>query len=680
MCIVFVITFLFAGFIQMPKVNAKDGIPNQDISDSLSNISVNIVHTDSDIVCVNNNLGVNPLYNNQHYTVEINWEIEANKYDNHVEPGDYFWLDISNSYFSFSNSISESPLKYDNGTGEKTIGYWKIENNRIYCRFSDDCTFFTQVSGYFEATGTFYSSNQSTTTITLGGKDIEVSMNPPRTGFPFAGTGSPTWNGGPLSKLGTHYQGDDYLGWSLYVNFDNAIKVANNITPSPLNNVIVRDDLPDDLIVNNVLFLTPINHPKDEYSLSSQSAFKLDLTSQMTRKDESEFSSSTEWEEYINTHAKTYGVSLNNKTLIANLGNLPGSLHMANDKAAFRTLLTTNYNNFSEDELNALVDIYYDTNTSSYPVYAVQVYIKSKSNSSSGAFAKDSYTNSATLESDSVDTNASDYLEVENVDAGIQGITPKTAALIKKDADTGEVISGASFKLQVLTNSNWTDYTPTSGDAIRVTDSNGMVTFENLETGTYRFIETEAAASYDINSVIYSADSFTVAISDIQGHEITATNAKLADDDDNPNGNNPDGNDPDGNNPDGNNPDGNNPDGNDPDGNNPDGNDPDGNNPDGNNPDGNDPDGNDPDGNNPDGNDPDGNDPDGNNPDGNDPDGNDPDGNNPDGNDPDGGEPEDDTIVDTGDHFSIDTFLIITILSLITLSVTFILKRSHDIY
>jgi hypothetical protein len=53
--ITLVATLFFNGLIQIPRVSAKDGIPNQDITNILSDVIVNITHTDSGKVCVDNN-------------------------------------------------------------------------------------------------------------------------------------------------------------------------------------------------------------------------------------------------------------------------------------------------------------------------------------------------------------------------------------------------------------------------------------------------------------------------------------------------------------------------------------------------------------------------------------------------------------------------------------------------
>ena len=100
--------------------------------------------------------------------------------------------------------------------------------------------------------------------------------------------------------------------------------------------------------------------------------------------------------------------------------------------------------------------------------------------------------------------------------------------MIKKDYTTGEVIAGASFKLQKYDTDSWVDYVPLSGEGIKITGADGKITYEDLGTGRYRFVETLAADTYDINSVEYSVSEFVVTSNDTSGHEVIATNKKLS--------------------------------------------------------------------------------------------------------------------------------------------------------
>ena len=64
----------------------------------------------------------------------------------------------------------------------------------------------------------------------------------------------------------------------------------------------------------------------------------------------------------------------------------------------------------------------------------------------------------------------------------------------KVDADTGEVLSGATFKIEMKTGSTWTDM-----NMPLTTESDGIVTWSRLPAGTYRITETDAPSGYQID-------------------------------------------------------------------------------------------------------------------------------------------------------------------------------------
>ena len=523
--IVVIVVMLCAGVSSVVMVKALDGTPNQNVSDRISNVSINIKDTDTSNDCVTNNTYVAPLISGRNYTMELSWEIAEDRYNSHIEAGDYFEFDISDGYFSFANSVSDNDLIY----GGKTIGTWKIQDNKIICTFSDDCEDFIRVSGFFEISGSLYTSARDEQTVTLAGVDLDVVMNPVLSGFPYSGASTVTWPGGIISKQGVYDRGSDFMNWGIYVNYENGVKkVLGDDTYRDVDNVVIKDVLPNDLVLDRVLITTPINHPKDETTLSTQASFKLNLNDNFTVKNESEFANSVEWESYINNNELTYGVSNDNKTIIINLGDLPGSMTMASDRAGLINKLSAGDVNLTTEEKNALADIYYDTTTGTYPVISVYIDLKVRSGSVTGGFQQEFYTNTVSLTATGVQTTTSDELQVESANAGIAGSTPGTVTLIKKDFTTGEVIAGASFKLQKYDTDSWVDYVPLSGEGIKITGADGKITYEDLGTGRYRFVETLAADTYDINSVEYSVSEFVVTSNDTSGHEVIATNKKLS--------------------------------------------------------------------------------------------------------------------------------------------------------
>lgn len=129
LCVVFLVATILTAPRDIYTFKALDGNPGQDVTALLSNIIVNMTDIDNgNTSVVTNNTAVKPLYVNTRYEVRINWSISSANYNNRVEAGDYFWIDISDNYFSFSNSTVEKDLVYDG----YVIGKWKIIDNKIF--------------------------------------------------------------------------------------------------------------------------------------------------------------------------------------------------------------------------------------------------------------------------------------------------------------------------------------------------------------------------------------------------------------------------------------------------------------------------------------------------------------------------------------------------------------------
>ena len=524
LALVLVLTMFMVSSKERSTVSALNGTPNQDVSNLLTNINVNITSLDGTTKYVEDNTGILPMYNGSFYSVNISWNIAEDNFRDNIEEGDYFWLDISNNYFAFSNSLYTNDLVYEG----VTIGSWKIQDNKIFCEFSKEAEEFLHVYGYFEAEGSLTSTVRDNVTVTLGGVPIEIEINPITEGFPYKDESGLSDGGNPLDKYGIHYKGHNDITWHILVNYSYASKHYLGDTVTTAENAVVKDTLPEDLIIEDLIISTPINHPMNETTLTSKEACQIDLSDQFEIKNESDFASATEWEDYINTHKKSFGISNNQKTFIANLGDLPGSLSMSDTKDNFKDTITQLNLKLSDEEKNALADIYYNDSTNPYPVYAVNITLKTKSDSVDGILQQDSYSNSASLTTTNFDPqNASTLLEIEKMEAGIVVSIPKTVILIKKDYDSNETISGASFKLQKLKGTVWEDYVPISGTPIKNTDSEGKIVFDNLGTGTYRFVETSAADGYDLASIEYSVSEFTITDEQVAPIEITATNKRI---------------------------------------------------------------------------------------------------------------------------------------------------------
>lgn len=423
-CSILILSLVIIGISNLPIITALAGASAKDVSGSLSNIKISITKTSDDTSTVTDNSVVGSLSKGEHYKVTINWSIEASKYENIVKGGDYFTINLDEQYFTFKNSTQEYNLDYLG----YTIGKWKIEDSKIKCTFTDECERFIEVSGFFEASGYFIDENRATNIVKIGNVQLNIPMNPPATGFPYKDEPAIDWNYGLITKLGNHYANDSYMSWYIYGNYDNALKLYTGQTPENLENVVIKDILPDDLIVESIIINTPINHPKNETVLSDKSAFKLSITEQFTHVNEdtiiggNSFSSQSDWETYINSTPLTYGMSKDKKVALINLGNLPGALKMAETENEFKDKLEDEYIHFSTEELNALANIYKISDSNPYPVYAFQICLKVKSSNTDGIFSKTSYTNTAYLTTtNGLEDDDFHPLNITQVGAGIQG-------------------------------------------------------------------------------------------------------------------------------------------------------------------------------------------------------------------------------------------------------------------
>ena len=528
MCPILIITLIYTSMLGLSTASAESA---KSVTDRLSEISIDLQHDGSSNPAVLDNVvqeGAS-LLNGQRYYVKVEWRITPDKFYNQVYNGDYFEIYLDSYYFDFADTSTESDLIYQN----KVIGKWKILDNKIICTFTEECENFMEVAGSFIVSGYFIRQTRGNVTINLGGVDMTIEANPTQYGFPYADEPGASFSHGLLNKLGYQEPGSSSLDWYIYGNYDNAQAVYTGNTPDSITNVVVKDTLTDDLIFDDIRINTPINHPKSSTELSSKSAFKLNITDQLTMINEDttegglSFANTDEWEAYINTHPLTYGYSRDKKVVLVNLGNLPGSLKMADDEDSLKNTLSSAYIHFTEDELNALADIY--KVNGEYPVYAFQVVIRTKSSNNNGVFSKEEYQNSVELTCNELPTKKeySPILSIEELHGNIIGAQPKSATLIKTDVDTSEPIKGAVFKLQQLNGTIWEDYIPENESASKTTDNEGKVTYTDLLPGTYRFVEVSAADGYDISSVIYpTGNVFVITNDDTEGYSLTATNEK----------------------------------------------------------------------------------------------------------------------------------------------------------
>ncbi|MDR1782199.1 MAG: InlB B-repeat-containing protein, partial [Bacilli bacterium] len=121
---------------------------------------------------------------------------------------------------------------------------------------------------------------------------------------------------------------------------------------------------------------------------------------------------------------------------------------------------------------------------------------------------------------------------------GDANVSSTSAKIVKFDKKTNALLAGVQFKLQKLNGDTWEDYTANDGgDLVRTTDANGSIVFNDLNDGTYRFVEVMADEGYNIDSVLYGTDvnnvndanlTFEVNSSDATGNTIYASNQEFS--------------------------------------------------------------------------------------------------------------------------------------------------------
>ena len=129
-------------------------------------------------------------------------------------------------------------------------------------------------------------------------------------------------------------------------------------------------------------------------------------------------------------------------------------------------------------------------------------------------------------------------------------VQTRAAQIVVVDVYGGTALNGGSYKLQILGNEGYGDYTPNDGGSlIREVVDDGVLLFSNLGYGTYRVVEVSVPDGYDptlsdgydeVDEVAYS-ESFTISANDESGARVVMRNERTQDnpdDPDDPNGGN----------------------------------------------------------------------------------------------------------------------------------------------
>ncbi|SUN72166.1 Cna B-type domain-containing protein [Streptococcus massiliensis] len=120
---------------------------------------------------------------------------------------------------------------------------------------------------------------------------------------------------------------------------------------------------------------------------------------------------------------------------------------------------------------------------------------------------------------------------------GTTKLSSLEAGLVKVNS-TGNALAGAEIALEKFENNKWVQAKNVQGKEYKaLTNAKGMVKFEQLAAGKYRFVETKAPVPYDKDSLTFTDKQgkalpngeFTVNASDAEGHLLIAKNSVLKD-------------------------------------------------------------------------------------------------------------------------------------------------------
>ena len=519
---------IFAINIFFKKFNiAVNELTGNNVTDKLKNVIINIKDTNGNYVVKDNESVEGAIFTyGSEYELTVSWEMESER-EGLIGSGDYLLLDIGNHFFKYKNTKLNNELKYR----ENKIGEWGIKDNKIQNVFKDSIGSYLASEGYFYAKGSFVSKVTGIQDMTIAGVEIHgVTCNPQANDFPVSNFVRVRYDS-PIVKNGELRQDASTIQWDILVNakyeaeyYYSKMKKEMMMGKTALDSVLIKDELPEDLVISNMAMEAWIYRPRSSTELSGILTARISITSQFNEVNQKEGQSEEEWINELKTYAKAYGVSENRKKLYVWVENISDLMLAADEEDFDDKVILNTVHKLTTEERNALKRIYGEDGA--YPVRGFA--IKVQSEASSGRFEKEGYKNTAYL----VENGREIGYDSQSVSVGyrVEGgekTVSHNAKLVIKDFNTQEPVSGAEVKLQYYSGGIWQDYQQEETVVTKTTNSDGELTFDRLPPTTYRFVEVKAGEGYDAASAIYSEEQFAITPEDTEKKVIYATNKVL---------------------------------------------------------------------------------------------------------------------------------------------------------
>lgn len=468
------------------------------------------------------------------YSFKLTWKLTeaAMQQTPHVKEGDYFYIDIGSDHSFKPLEVPSTPLI----SGGVRLANWEMSNGRIKCTLTKEGAEKSYLSGGFEGYLSWSAIGSDKIQITVNGDPIEqIPAQENQGGGADPNDGEYPYNKHPIGrpdqfiKSGLYQSYNGMISWRLNFGKQNYYDVTKGQPVQKMNNVFIEDTLSQGQEINNVSIQYTLYHPADEagtptnfYGVMSNIEGTL-----FTKLEKGASESESDFRDRVKNYGTpAYGYS--DTSVYVNIGNYPNeSLKYPSDAQLTQALKNKN---FTDKEIETILKNYGENGPEQGKILLFEIVIQTKATAPSEN-NNNKYKNKATLHYDNqtLDSNEVEVMALNasgNILAGEKG----SATLQKSDKENSSaLLSGAKFYLEKQVNGSWEKYTPTDGGpAIRETDSDGIVRFEKLTSGTYRFVEEEAAHGYSKGSLEMDNDTFEIdTANDSFGKVVLATNKKL---------------------------------------------------------------------------------------------------------------------------------------------------------
>ncbi|MFV0395069.1 MAG: hypothetical protein ACK5LC_11855 [Coprobacillaceae bacterium] len=476
---------------------------------------------------------INQPLNGRNYQLLVDWELSPENGAT-LQENDTFSIPLpTNEIRGNWSAMSSEYTNLTDTTGTITLGQWKIENNKIVVVLG------ANVNGSYTINGTMTTGketlkNNNTVTITQ-----KVTMGAISKSITFKGSTLGTMTKEDIKSSGT--ASNSLIHWGIGVNMDGPHELAELPwgTNFALEDTYVEDTLNGELVSLEITGV--IRFPVDLIDgKPSGSSRTYSLISKFTRIYQNPEESYIAFKSRL--AALEYGVYIdedNVQTVVIYFGKIgenglkysDSDINFASSSA--NRVISLGY--YDEEDRTDLINYFTQTygdeniiegNIANYVVNIQEEYSK--------VLTDTQKSNTAIITKDGVAKNVTGKGTLQGLlGSGSNSVATGIAKVYLNDKDTGKLLDGVSYKLQVKqSDGSWIDYASWSGGT---TDTDGSIVTGVLGPGTYRFVQTSAYSNeYDMPNSDGDdseegypiSNTFTVTTSDTTGHIITMTNVK----------------------------------------------------------------------------------------------------------------------------------------------------------